>query len=303
MVTHQSLRTSRVRRLHARFLDFNERFPTTFHLSVTSDNDDVIGLLNRYDAAEQDIWDAVIDGLDRPYRIIGSGEQLGTPKGFLWFSSTWWVGRYYRPYYNEDDPHYKTDMVHFEQFGTESLATVMPDMNWFLDYVHQDEVEGRNHRWLEILYQFFEVKSQTVHFSLPESMKTTAFESADVRVACLPYNVFLASAIALERLETADWQFRPEQYESHQGTAAAKTRPLPKGTGERLSASEQRIVDTIRSAGHRLTTTEIISALERDFGPTSEGTTKQSLAVLVRRELLTNRQDTTPKGYGLPDWS
>lgn len=70
----------------------------------------------------------------------------------------------------------------------------------------------------------------------------------------------------------------------------------------RLSESEQRIVDVIQQAGRRLTTSEIMGQLERQYGPTSEGTTKISLSHLVRFGFLTNRQDVEPKGYGMPEW-
>jgi hypothetical protein len=71
---------------------------------------------------------------------------------------------------------------------------------------------------------------------------------------------------------------------------------------DRLSIAESNIISTIRENGRRITTTEILRALERKYGAASEGTTKTCLAGLVRRGLLNNRQDVTPKGYGLPDW-
>jgi hypothetical protein len=72
--------------------------------------------------------------------------------------------------------------------------------------------------------------------------------------------------------------------------------------GARLSESEQRILDAVVQIGHRITTKQLIGHLEERYGPTSEGTTKQVLAGLVRRGCLTNRQDVRPNGYGLPNW-
>jgi len=69
-----------------------------------------------------------------------------------------------------------------------------------------------------------------------------------------------------------------------------------------LGAGERRIITVIHGAGHRLTTDAIMQKLETCYGPTSLGTTKMYLASLVRRQRLTNRQDVTPKGYGLPEW-
>lgn len=70
----------------------------------------------------------------------------------------------------------------------------------------------------------------------------------------------------------------------------------------KLSEAEQRIIGVVRNEGMRMTTKAILAAIERQQGAVSEGTTKVCLATLVRRGLLTNRQDVIPKGYGLPEW-
>jgi hypothetical protein len=72
-------------------------------------------------------------------------------------------------------------------------------------------------------------------------------------------------------------------------------------TGVRLSAAERDIIEVIQTAGKRMTTRQIMAALEKKRGAVSEGTTKSALAGLVRRHLLVNRQDVIPKGYGLAD--
>ena len=69
-----------------------------------------------------------------------------------------------------------------------------------------------------------------------------------------------------------------------------------------LSPGKQAIIDVIRAAGQRLTTDGVVDALAKAHGVASEGTTKVYLSELVSRRLLTNRQDVTPKGYGLPEW-
>jgi len=71
----------------------------------------------------------------------------------------------------------------------------------------------------------------------------------------------------------------------------------------KLSPSERGVIELIRLAGRRMTTKEILAALEKKDGAASEGTTKTTLAGLVRRGLLTNRQDVTPRGYDLPGWN
>lgn len=69
-----------------------------------------------------------------------------------------------------------------------------------------------------------------------------------------------------------------------------------------LSPKEQEILDLIGSVGERMTTGVILRELEARRGPTSEGTTKMALSHLRRMGFLTNRQDVSPKGYGLAEW-
>lgn len=69
-----------------------------------------------------------------------------------------------------------------------------------------------------------------------------------------------------------------------------------------LSEAEERIIGVIRSAGQRLVTKQVMAELRQVYGAASEGTTKVTLAGLVRRGLLSNRRDVRPNGYGLPEW-
>lgn len=70
----------------------------------------------------------------------------------------------------------------------------------------------------------------------------------------------------------------------------------------RLSSLEQRIMNIIQAAGHRLTMQEIVEELDKNEGSVSVGTVKNYLASFTRRGILTNRQDTSPRGYGLAEW-
>lgn len=71
---------------------------------------------------------------------------------------------------------------------------------------------------------------------------------------------------------------------------------------ESLTEAERRITDVLTACGRRLTTVELLAELEKKHGATSEGTTKQTLAIMVRNGLLTNRRNPRPRGYGLFDW-
>ena len=86
---------------------------------------------------------------------------------------------------------------------------------------------------------------------------------------------------------------------------AATSDDIPRDAPQqhRLSKGEQDIIAVVRDAGNRLTTKQILAALQSKFGARSEGMTKQQLSGLVKRALLDNRQDCDPKGYGLPEWN
>ena len=120
-------------------------------------------------------------------------------------------------------------------------------------------------------------------------------------------NVAAVSAIALQNLlvrlpeacNALDTAVPTDELVKPNNTQAVIT----EADGPRLTPTEKNIMALIREIGHRMTTGEIVSAMEERRGPTSEGMTKQRLADLVRRGLLTNRSDTTPRGYGLPEWS
>jgi hypothetical protein len=57
------------------------------------------------------------------------------------------------------------------------------------------------------------------------------------------------------------------------------------------------ILTTLREAGQRLTTTQLIAAMEAAGRPWAESTIKAALAAMVRDGTLLNRPDGKPKGY------
>jgi hypothetical protein len=70
-------------------------------------------------------------------------------------------------------------------------------------------------------------------------------------------------------------------------------------TYERLSEAEKNIFNVIEEAGGVIESqAAVTSALEAKFGPTSEGTTKTTLAALVRHGLLQSGPEG--RGYRLP---
>ena len=80
-------------------------------------------------------------------------------------------------------------------------------------------------------------------------------------------------------------------------SALSATPPAP------ADDEEQAIIDLIRSVGHRLTTSQLLSEFEHRGQIKAESTIKLKLGRMVRAGLLTNRQDVRPpKGYGLPEW-
>ena len=73
-------------------------------------------------------------------------------------------------------------------------------------------------------------------------------------------------------------------------------------TDVQLSPAMEDIRGVIRAAGRRLTTREVLLALETFRGAASEGTAKSNLATMTRFGVLTNAKDDKGRGYGLPEW-
>jgi len=69
------------------------------------------------------------------------------------------------------------------------------------------------------------------------------------------------------------------------------------------STCRQDIISVLRSAGHRLTTSQILNALDKRYMTWGESTVKAKLAEMVRDGTLTNDPNARPQGYGLPEWS
>lgn len=66
--------------------------------------------------------------------------------------------------------------------------------------------------------------------------------------------------------------------------------------------SDRLIEKTLRTVGHRLTTTALIAEMEKlELNP-SESTVKKRLAAMVKENRLDNKPKAKPKGYGLPEW-
>jgi hypothetical protein len=69
-----------------------------------------------------------------------------------------------------------------------------------------------------------------------------------------------------------------------------------------LAPSQRDIMATIRKAGRRLVTNEIIRLMDTPMTPASEGTIKPGLSTLVKLNRLNNKRSSKPPGYGLPGW-
>jgi hypothetical protein len=66
---------------------------------------------------------------------------------------------------------------------------------------------------------------------------------------------------------------------------------------------DRQIIETLRAVGHRLTTSKVLSAMEKRGSIPSESTVKKRLAVMAGDGRLTKDPNANPKGYGLPEWN
>ena len=85
---------------------------------------------------------------------------------------------------------------------------------------------------------------------------------------------------------------------------AASTRPDHQ-PAQPTRTRESKCLDDIRAAlqdaGRRLTTTQLLAALDRRGTPWGESTVKHTLAAAVDAGFLTNDQRANPRGYGLAE--
>jgi|SRR5581483_12048452 len=83
----------------------------------------------------------------------------------------------------------------------------------------------------------------------------------------------------------------PPPPEAQSGTSTSKRSRL-----------RDAILETLRSVGHRLTGSQLLSAMERLGHEFSERRLFGELAKLARLKILTKNPDADPPGYGLPEW-
>jgi len=62
------------------------------------------------------------------------------------------------------------------------------------------------------------------------------------------------------------------------------------------------VLFTIMTAGHRMTRQAIVEAMEDAGRSRAESAVGEALQQLTELGILTNRQNTSPKGYGLPSY-
>lgn len=72
--------------------------------------------------------------------------------------------------------------------------------------------------------------------------------------------------------------------------------------GDELPPSQKAVMSTLREVGERMTTTRLLEAMGRAGHDFADSTVKNALSILVTTRRIDNRQDTSPRGYGLPEW-
>jgi hypothetical protein len=93
----------------------------------------------------------------------------------------------------------------------------------------------------------------------------------------------------------------PQELINHLKERAAR-KPSPPPAASNWEADDQ-IVQTIRKAGERLTTDQLLYAMQGLGLSAKESTVKKRLAALVENKTLTNDPRAKPRGYGLPEWN
>ena len=294
MSSNEQLRVKRLRRVHERFLEASERWPEARHAAIHIDWLET-KCEKKIRRTESDGTTKYIIWLDDQNLHEEVYSQASNAVGFyvnhrsyhhwelLKFDNTVWYGRYCPASSSCDELSLLHDAsCHFSQLAEEVRYAI--------------DTHGC-FKWLDLIYA---IHAEFRH-SIPAKQPNTEIE---MRVAWLTPNVFSVSANALELLEEHNWSIEACVNRRDDGcsvvTCNESDSPNEKET--RLNDAERDILSVIQEAKQRLTTPKVLAALEAKNGAVAESTTKSTLATLVRRGLLTNRSDTTPKGYGLPEW-
>jgi hypothetical protein len=183
MPVGNELRIARLRRLHAKFLDASDVHPQLYHACVRSGNPHLSRILRWHDKglglspSHEELWTAAIMGSEQCGNL---GAFLSSYPGSLNLQSGEWMGRYIG-WANEDA---RGDFCRLSE-------DMLPEI--------EDVSEHRRFAdapWLETLYNVIACPRETVAIrncceTLPEG---------EVEVIGLPWNVFLASAKAIEIL-------------------------------------------------------------------------------------------------------
>lgn len=75
------------------------------------------------------------------------------------------------------------------------------------------------------------------------------------------------------------------------------------GDGGRITDCLRDIIVLLARGSQRLTTAKVIDGLDKQHTPYGETTVKTTLSQAIKDDVLTNRPDAKPPGYGLPNWS
>jgi len=194
MALSSALRSERLKRLHSRFLEAGERFPTLCHAAVRAQHpDDWRRILPSY-FYQGEIDDAdrhnkenndFLRGLVQQTDVFGhSVRDVHACPHRLTFDSLNWVG-FYLPYdVGVDD---------FERLGADALAAFPRSDNsrWSNEWL-----EGQTPKWLETVYETLQEPPEI----LGPTPGLDGGPVGEVTIASLRSNVFVASAKAIELL-------------------------------------------------------------------------------------------------------
>lgn len=160
------------------------------------------------------------------------------------------------------------------------IEPLAPDDDWILllyEIAQRDECPG--------------LAIEPVRLKLPEAPQVGNKEQP-VRAIRLVPDVAAASSLAL------DWVLATAPSESVRVGGGAEPHQ-PKLEGPDLNPTEECIIEALRLEGRRLTTKPL---LEKAVGVVNSNG-KATLSSLVKRRILDNKLDASPRGYGLPEWS
>ena len=262
MALSGELRESRIKRLHDRFLEASEQYPTLYHIAVSPidghswkwlEFDREIPFFHddeefeRGQRNDRRLWQVLV----RYSCHDRYSDDFFQFTDELHFGEREWIGRYLNPLRDHEDHENRDDIVLFEKLGHDAMAVFSGD-----DYPTRPHAgtNGLDFRWMEFVHGYPGVTCNTTEYH-PQRDKVIRAElefsdsDSGFLLSNTKTNVFLDSLRTIELLVESESDWSPPSLTAESSTARSVTLPttttLTAGSNSGHKANERSSPETI----------------------------------------------------------